>query len=101
MKYNRIPSTLNVGIQIIDNSKLRIAENVLVGIVHRTEIPFDPGTNLAVKVGMLSVSGSIDIPMKVIKCDRISESEYDLFLNYTEKDFHKIREIEELIQDLA
>ncbi|EPG67128.1 PilZ domain-containing protein [Leptospira wolffii] len=101
MKYNRIPSTLNVGIQIIDNSKLRIAENVLVGIVHRTEIPFDPGTNLAVKVGMLSVSGSIDIPMKVIKCDRISESEYDLFLNYTEKDFDKIREIEELIQDLA
>ncbi|TGL50030.1 PilZ domain-containing protein [Leptospira wolffii] len=78
-----------------------MAENVLVGIVHRTEIPFDPGTNLAVKVGMLSVSGSIDIPMKVIKCDRISESEYDLFLNYTEKDFDKIREIEELIQDLA
>lgn len=101
MKYNRIPSTLNVGFQILDDAKLRIAENVLVGIVHRTEFPFDPGTNLALKVGMLSVSGSIDIPMKVIKCDRISEAEYDLFLNYTERDFEKIREIEDLIQQLA
>ncbi|TGJ99338.1 PilZ domain-containing protein [Leptospira semungkisensis] len=101
MKYNRIPSTLNVGFQVLDNSKLRIAENVLVGIVHRTDIPMEPGTNLFVKVGMISLSGSIDIPMKVIKCDRVSDSEYDVFLNYTEKDFAKIREIEVLIQDLA
>ncbi|MEI1278347.1 PilZ domain-containing protein [Leptospira venezuelensis] len=101
MKYNRIPSTLNVGFQVLESSKLRIAENVLVGIVHRTDIPWEPGTNLALQVGTISVSGSIDIPMKVIKCDRVSDVEYDIFLNYTEKDFDKIKEIEELIQTLA
>ncbi|TGL37033.1 PilZ domain-containing protein [Leptospira koniambonensis] len=74
---------------------------MLVGIVHRTEVPWEPGTNLALQVGTLSISGSIDIPMKVIKCDRVSDAEYDVFLNYTEKDFDKIKEIEELIQTLA
>ncbi|TGL62421.1 PilZ domain-containing protein [Leptospira sarikeiensis] len=74
---------------------------MLVGIVHRTEYPLEPGTNLAVQVKTLSISGSIDIPMKVIKCDQVSDLEYDVFLNYTEKDFEKIKEIEELIQTLA
>ncbi|EPG75514.1 hypothetical protein LEP1GSC058_2149 [Leptospira fainei serovar Hurstbridge str. BUT 6] len=50
---------------------------------------------------MVSLSGNIELPMKVIKCDKISDAEFDLYLNYSEKDFGKIEEIEELIRDLA
>ncbi|WP_039948043.1 hypothetical protein [Leptospira fainei] len=101
MKYSRIPSTLNVRFQEIEDVKIRIAENVLVGLVHRSEAPVEPGTNLSIRIGMVSLSGNIELPMKVIKCDKISDAEFDLYLNYSEKDFGKIEEIEELIRDLA
>ncbi|PJZ68368.1 PilZ domain-containing protein [Leptospira perolatii] len=101
MKYSRIPHTLNVGFQIMEESKFRFAENVLLGLVHRSEDPLEPGTNLAVKVGVLSLSGAIEVPMKVIKCQKVSEGEFDIYLNYTENDFSKIEKLEELIRDLA
>ncbi|TGK19201.1 PilZ domain-containing protein [Leptospira fluminis] len=101
MKYNRIPSTLNVRFETIDDTKLRFAENVLVGLVMRSDSAVDPGTNLSIQIGVLSLSGSIELLMKVIKCERISNFEYDVYLNYTEKDFGKIEAIEDLIRDLA
>ncbi|AVQ13546.1 hypothetical protein LEP1GSC171_1942 [Leptospira santarosai str. HAI1380] len=101
MHYNRIPNTITVYLSQLNGQNLRLAENILKGLLHRTDSPVEPGTILELKLGTISLSGTIQIPVKVIRCDKISESEYDLYMNYTEKDFNKIQEIEELIRDLS
>ncbi|ULH30568.1 PilZ domain-containing protein [Leptospira weilii] len=101
MHYNRIPSTVTVYLNRLTGQNLRLAENILKGLLHRTDSPVEPGTILELKLGTISLSGAIQIPVKVIRCDKISESEYDLYMNYTEKDFNKIQEIEDLIRDLS
>ncbi|MDI7224782.1 PilZ domain-containing protein [Leptospira santarosai] len=101
MHYNRIPNTITVYLSRLNGQNLRLAENILKGLLHRTDSPVEPGTILELKLGTISLSGTIQIPVKVIRCDKISESEYDLYMNYTEKDFNKIQEIEELIRDLS
>lgn len=101
MYYNRIPNTVTVYLSQLTGQNLRLAENILKGLLHRTDSPIEPGTILELKLGTISLSGAIQIPVKVIRCDKISESEYDLYMNYTEKDFNKIQEIEDLIRDLS
>ncbi|WP_039942498.1 MULTISPECIES: PilZ domain-containing protein [Leptospira] len=101
MHYNRIPNTVTVYLSQLTGQNLRLAENILKGLLHRTDSPIEPGTILELKLGTISLSGAIQIPVKVIRCDKISESEYDLYMNYTEKDFNKIQEIEDLIRDLS
>ncbi|MBE8400852.1 PilZ domain-containing protein [Leptospira borgpetersenii] len=101
MRYNRIPNTVTVYLSQLAGQNLRLAENILKGLLHRTDSPIEPGTILELKIGTISLSGTIQIPVKVIRCEKISESEYDLYMNYTEKDFNKIQEIEDLIRDLS
>ncbi|MBE8362941.1 PilZ domain-containing protein [Leptospira borgpetersenii] len=101
MRYNRIPNTVTVYLSQLAGQNLRLAENILKGLLYRTDSPIEPGTILELKIGTISLSGTIQIPVKVIRCEKISESEYDLYMNYTEKDFNKIQEIEDLIRDLS
>ncbi|WP_017851535.1 PilZ domain-containing protein [Leptospira interrogans serovar Szwajizak] len=101
MHYNRIPNTVTVYLSKLADQSLRLAENILKGLLHRTDSPIEPGTVLELKLGTISLSGGIQIPVKVIRCEKISEAEYDLYLNYTERDFNKIQEIENLIRDLS
>ncbi|AXX16115.1 PilZ domain-containing protein [Leptospira borgpetersenii] len=101
MRYNRIPNTVTVYLSQLAGQNLRLAENILKGLLYRTDSPIEPGTILELKLGTISLSGAIQIPVKVIHCEKISESEYDLYMNYTEKDFNKIQEIEDLIRDLS
>ncbi|XDD51998.1 PilZ domain-containing protein [Leptospira sp. WS92.C1] len=101
MHYNRIPNTITVFLSEQADQSLRLAENILKGLLHRTDSPVEPGTVLELKLGTISLSGGIQIPVKVIRCEKISNSEYDLYMNYTERDFNKVQEIEELIRDLS
>ncbi|PJZ52544.1 PilZ domain-containing protein [Leptospira adleri] len=101
MHYNRIPNTITVYLSELADQSLRLSENILKGLLHRTDTPVEPGTVLELKLGTISLSGAIQIPVKVIRCEKISGSEYDLYLNYTERDFSKVQEIEDLIRDLS
>ncbi len=100
MHYNRIPNTVTVYWSKLADQSLRLAENILKGLLHRTDSPIEPGTVLELKLGTISLPGNPN-SSKSNSLRKISEAVYDLYLNYTERDFNKIQENEDLIRDLS
>ncbi|MCE9500403.1 MAG: PilZ domain-containing protein [Leptospira sp.] len=100
-KHIRIQPSMAMEVKI-DPQGSGHTKNISVGgITFSSDTPYELGTILDLSIRMASLTGSMELKGKVLRCDPIDSRHYTITVNYVDTDTDTELEIEELIKNYS